>query len=584
MTMIKPLLGLVLLAVLAVPAQAQRTPQEMLDTARAGAPGLALAMMDRLQPDRERQLFAWLSWEQARLEILRGSQRWSDLAARVAGHPSALPPEFRDWAGTQQAQAYLNLGQADESRRVLRALLWADRAQSSPAQIRLWRQLVIESYVVEDRLDDARVALQRYNPDYSDNVLDERLLWARVLLRLDDAEAAQRVLQDQTGAEAEALRALASLRAPGAEVDELRRAAQTAAQGKDLKPVERARFWWIAAEAAAAQKDEMKRAAYLEQALQQDRLLGTSDRVFRIDGDTLWESYLRLGRALGNARQLLIGDDAAWLVLADGLDDQQVLERRGVLAVVAVHGTSPEGRAESNLRLLNSLLAVEGNEEVVAALYLQSVRFPDLASIPEVPRQYLADYALRGGEVRLASRLMEGVVQPPSGVDPYHWQLRRARIHILGGHEDEGIDTLYTVLAGQRELTKDQADQFMQVVFDLQTVKRHDAAITLFTALAPRLTDAQQQREVLFWQADSYKAQGDYERAAWLYMQSAILHDPHAFDPWGQTSRFYAAEALAEAGLVEDARAIYQRLLQATGEPARQLVLRQKLQALPLQE
>ncbi|MDX5332638.1 MAG: hypothetical protein LPK58_01125 [Gammaproteobacteria bacterium] len=573
-----------LLLCLALNAHAQRAPQEMLDLARAGAPGLALSMIDRLQPDRLRQQAAWLSWERTRLDLLEASERWPEVVERVSDYPADLPPDFLAWARTRQALAGLRLKQGAAARAVLRDLLWQVAPRPEPAAIRYWRRLVIESYVVEGRLRDAHVALRRYAQDYGEPNEEERILWARVLLRAGEPAQARQVLSGDERPEALALALLASLGDSGADADALRRQAQAAAGGQGLRPADRARYWQVAARAAERQQDEPLRAWYLERALAQDRQLGERDAVFAYDGDALWDGYLRIGRALGNQRQLLIGDDAAWLAAAAALGDKAVLERRALFAVVAQQGGAERSRDQAHAALIRSLLAEEGGEEVVAALYLQSARYADRSRLPGDARQVLSDYALARGDVRLASSLMGGEVRAPADADPFQWQLRRARIHILGGHEERGIDTLFTVLAQHASMDKDQADRFMQLLFDLQTAQRHEAAISLFTGLAPRIVDPQQQREVLFWQADSHKALGDYERAAWLYLRSAVLHDPHAFDPWAQTSRFYAAEALAEAGHVDDARRIYQQLLQATGEPERQVVLRQKLQALRLKE
>lgn len=573
-----------LLIVLSTAVHAQRSPQELLDMARAGAPGLSLAMMDRLQPDPERQRHAWLSWERARLDILFGARRWDDLVDRVTAYPPDLPPQFLAWARTRQAEAYLRLSDAPASREILRSLLWQLVPRPEPEAFRYWRRLVIESYVVDGRLEDAHTALQRYTQDYGEVAGDENILRGRVLLRVGETEDAERILEGDTRGEARALALLARLRGPEPDTDAVRRAAQAAAGGADLREADRARFWFVAAEAAGRQQDEIKRAWYLERALLHDRHLGQADAVFAYSGDDLWASYLAIGQAEGNTRQLLIGDDTAWLAAAAELDERAVMRRRAFMAVVALHGTTATGRADAHAGLIKTFLDHEGTDEIVAGLYLNTSHFAASTAMPVAARQVLSDYALAHGDVRLASALMEGLSQAPPDADPFAWQLRRARIHILGGHEEEGIDTLYTLLARYRELDKDQADRFIQVLFDLQTAKRHAAVITLFTALAPRITEPQQRREVLFWQADSYKAQGDYERAAWLYLQSATLLDAHAFDPWAQTSRFYAAEALAEAGLTDDARRIYEQLMQATSKPERQLVLRQKLQALRLQE
>ena len=62
------------------------------------------------------------------------------------------------------------------------------------------------------------------------------------------------------------------------------------------------------------------------------------------------------------------------------------------------------------------------------------------------------------------------------------------------------------------------------------------------------------------------------------------MTDPFAMDPWAQTARYRAAQELAGAGMLGDAKRQYSMLLNATADPARQAVLRHELQQLALEE
>ena len=95
-----------------------------------------------------------------------------------------------------------------------------------------------------------------------------------------------------------------------------------------------------------------------------------------------------------------------------------------------------------------------------------------------------------------------------------------------------------------------------------------------------RTIEPRQKREILFWMADSYRDLERYDRAALLYLQSAMFVGPEAMDPWAQTARFKAAESLQESGLVDDARRIYLSLLEVTDEPTRRSVLQHNIQQL----
>ena len=55
-------------------------------------------------------------------------------------------------------------------------------------------------------------------------------------------------------------------------------------------------------------------------------------------------------------------------------------------------------------------------------------------------------------------------------------------------------------------------------------------------------------------------------------------------DPWAQTARYQAAEALAHAGLTDDARRLYAGLLEMARDPERRAVLRRAMQRLWLDQ
>jgi tetratricopeptide (TPR) repeat protein len=117
-------------------------------------------------------------------------------------------------------------------------------------------------------------------------------------------------------------------------------------------------------------------------------------------------------------------------------------------------------------------------------------------------------------------------------------------------------------------------------LFDLQTLKADEQAIRHFRQLINLPIEHTQRREIMFWMADSYKALEQFQKAALLYLQSAMYTGPESMDPWAQTARFNAAESLQKAGLVDDARRIYQSLLEITREPSRRSRLRHNIQQL----
>ncbi|MDX5151356.1 MAG: tetratricopeptide repeat protein, partial [Acidiferrobacterales bacterium] len=92
------------------------------------------------------------------------------------------------------------------------------------------------------------------------------------------------------------------------------------------------------------------------------------------------------------------------------------------------------------------------------------------------------------------------------------------------------------------------------------------------------------QREILFWMAESKVALGKSGEAAELYLRSAYHGQPKGGDMWGQSARYHAAESLAKAGNLEDARTIYQELLRFTPDAKRRAIIERNLQQLWLRK
>lgn len=566
---------------LASVSSADALVDEAMTLARLGAADLALSTLDRQPPDRTAHPDRWTARERARLEILGMEGRWNSVVERAARLPAGLPRDFLVWARTRQAHALLELGRAAEARDLLRDLIWFSSDAVNFEWLDAWRRMLAESYRLDGAPGDALSTLRRLRQDRGAESGIPLPLEARILLDEGRDDEVISLLETETGLEARALRGLAMLRADPESPAVIRSAMEEAAAVEGSEPQARARFLAVAAMAAQQGEEGAGRVSALQAAVAHQHHLGSTDNDFRISADTLWEAYRSLGEAAGNDRQLLIGDDDAWLEAAGALEEGQSVTIRGLLSVVALRGHDEAARDTAHRRLAGSLVADADGRDVLDALYLEGSRFGAPERIPEAVRHLLAENAMARGDLDAASMLMAGLSAPPEGVDPFEWGLRRSRLLILGGQEEAGIDALYDLLADARRLDADAADRFMQVLFDLQTVRRHDAAIHLFRAMAPRLEDPRQSREVLYWEADSHKALGDHEQAARLYLRSASMGEGFA-DPWGMTARFQAAQALASAGLVADARSLYTDLLRVTREQERRVVLRQRLQELEL--
>lgn len=559
--------------------------QEVSKLAEAGAPGLALRLMDQTQPALRSEPEHWTVWEEQRLKILMEHEDWDTVAARVAEHPTDLPTAFSRWARTQQAQAYLNLHQGRAARQTLRALILSvadEDSEKSGDRLQEWRRMIIHSYLADGLNDDALIAIRRYRQDYSHDQAAFLLLRARVLLlNQRSAEAAELLTEHTQEPQAAMLYLLAQLRSEERSAVKVMQTALRHLRGKWADKSLRTALWAVVAEAAQRKDDQGARVNALEHVVANTRQ-AKADKLFTFDADSLWDAYLDYAVYAGNQARLLLGQDKAWFKYAAGLEKKDAVKQRALYALLMQRGSEADVRLKAANLFIKSMHSRRNNSYLIRQLFLQSKRYPALADVPEPIRRVLVDIALARQDIPLASQIMATLDEPPPGKTSYMWHLRRARILIMGGQPRQGALALARFTQMYPKANRTQIDRFLQVVFDLQTVGEHDAAYRLFQDVITATRDKKLHRELYYWMADSRQAQSRHAEAAELYLKSAMLLDGKGWDPWGQTARYQAAKALGKAGLIDDAHFIYQRLLKVTKEEDRRAVLRYEMQKLQL--
>ncbi len=554
--------------------------EQIVAVAAGGATDLALRLLVQYEPPVEDQE-DWMRWEKQRFAILAQKQQWDAIAKRVDNLPAELPQPFVRWALAEAANAQLSAEDGVTARKYLRRLIW--QSNPEPMEFAKWRRLVIRSYLLDNDISDANTALLRYKQDYRADSDVWRLLYAKVLLRAGRNKAAFDVLRDTQSTQGNILRLLAGLRSGIFKAPAVKAAALKLAQSTSRKPELQRGAWALVAEASWRAGDDIYRVIGLERALTLSSDATLRDRVFVVKADDLWQAYEWLAESLGNRLQLLVGNDKAWVEQAQYYESEEKAYARAFYAFLSRRGSEAQVRLDAHKRLVDSLFA-EGRGEVVRALYTRSKQFGSIAAIPVTVRYRLADAELQRRDIRLAARLLKGLDRPPPGEDPDEWSLRQARVLIYAGEFTAGALSLSQILDNKRSLQPEFADRYMQVVFDLQAVDRNAEAYALLDSVFTLVDKPQQRREILFWMADSKKAMGEFQKAGELYLRSAGYANARGADPWGQTARFYAAQALAEAGLVADARNVYRRLLEYTTDQRRRALLQRNIEQLWLRE
>lgn len=556
--------------------------QEIRTIAQNGAVSLALQSIDEQQQelDVKKDLTTWLEWERERLSIYQLGQRWQVLQQRVADYEEDLPEVFYLWAKQQQVDALLTLKKGLQARQILQNLIWSGK-EVKEKWLPLWQKRIIKSYLVDNEMADALLAAQRYYQDYRSTDINDRLLRARILLiNKREEEVVKLLMQDTKHPEGGMLYLLAQLRSGERPPRKVYQSALRQMRGEWADEKLKYMLWAVAAESAKRSGDQPSAANALEFVLAGHKNIELPEGLFDFSSDTLWNMYIEYALYIGNKAQFLIGNDQQWLNAAVKAQKKEPVKARSLYAMVMLKGQNEDTRLRAAKGFLNLMHKRKRGAQLVMKLFLKSDYFKTIHLIPTPIRYDIVNIALSRSNIELASNLMTTIKSAPDGVDSYQWQLRRARIFVLGGKPKKGNKALTRLLEENKTFTKKQLESFLQVIFDLQTAKEHEFSFQLFSAVLPKIEDVRLQRELYYWMADSKKAQQDYVAAARLYLRSALHAGNNGLDPWGQTARYQVAEMLAKADLLQDAHAMYQQLLKVTKDPARRAVLQHELQKL----
>ena len=562
--------------------------------AETGAVSLALKFIEQQQLVFDENKFtAWLEWERERLKIYTLGQRWKATVQRVDIYEYDLPDEYKlpdefyFWAKTKQVDALLALKQAQQARQILLSLIWPKKDVTSQdinikkQWLPKWQKRIIESYLISADKEDALLAAQRYYQDYDSSQLEDRLLYARILLiNQREDEAVELLKSDTQHPQGGMLYLLAQLRSKEKPAEQVLKSAVRQMRSKKANGQLKFMLRAVVAEAAKKNIDRPTMTSALEHVLAGYKKAELPLGLFDFNADTLWDAYIEYALYLGNRQQYLIGDDKQWLQAAAKAQKKHKVKARSLYALVIIKGQSDKARLQAAKEFLNLMHKRKRGAQLIKKLFLESKYFKTISDIPSVIRYDLINIALSRSNIELASDLMATIKVAPAGIDDFQWQLQRARIFVLGGKAKEGVDALVVLLDKYETLSASQLDRFLQVLFDLQTIKQHEFAYLLFDMLTKKDNAEKSQREIYFWMAESLKALQKYTAAAKLYLRSATYNNSIGFDPWGQTARYQAAEMLTKASLLQDAHALYEGLLAVTKDPTRRAVLKAELQKL----
>jgi len=568
--------------------------QQLDELVELGLPSLSLQLLKQEQARLPMYSADWYSLEHKRISLLTELGRWQKIIDRVdelvskAIDGKQINSQIKQWFITQKAIAKLRINQADEALDIVRQLIWSDldashaNKSSGNRLLPLWRRLVIRAYLLKGLDEDARKSLLRYQIDYKDNDSQWLLLRARVLMRTQRYSSVIDLLASSDDIAALPLSLLASIREDPDRTPAIMKQVRSEMSDERISIEELWAYQYVIYQANLQQNNIPAASIELETLLSYGEVYSIMGEEYRVDGDELWDLYITLGDSLANKHQLLKGDYAGWFELAKRLKNNSLVSSRGVYAVIALNASKLEDKHVSHKHLVDLLVGRKNYLELFNQLYVKSSRVEDLDQLSEEVRYRLVGMALKKRKIELAGQLMKSLDEPPEGEDEFSWKMRKARVMVLRGDYETGMDVLQASLKNLDEMPIERIDHYLQVVFDLQSVQRHEQALALFDLLKPEWLGDTHRREIAFWRGESYFELGDFARAAMMFIRSAKETDPTMSDNWAKSARFKAAGALVKARLYDDAETMYKSLLLITVNAARKAVIKQEIQHIQL--
>ncbi len=548
--------------------------------AAAGAPELALSRLNRLAP-QNRLDPAWTSWARERIRLLERTDQWPAIVSGVANLPPGLPPEFVAWAESRDVRALIALHDFRTARALLRNWIWLDPSALSQRRRMELRKEIIAVYLASGDLADGETALERYRDSYPSGQTQFTHREARLLIETRHVRTALWMLAADRSPRARILVLKARLIGGLSSPRTVARAATTLGADRHLDPELRVEAEQVAWQAWENQNRWHEALGRLKRIVALANARRAHLALPRELADELWQTLLSEGTALANRAGLVRGLAGPWFKLASGISGDHPWRALALLAVVAHGSFSSEDQGEADLRMMHLLSRLPDGSNLLLFLFLDPRAVPHLARLPESLRDQLLDPLLATGHLRLAARLVRGLVTPPAGMSPKSWMLKRIEINLYGGQVPRALRELKSDL--DRCSSCPEGGSWLALAFDLEHLHLDLPALALLETLAHNAHRAQRRRQLFYWLGEDESRLGHWRRAAWDYLWSAAMLSPFAMDPWAQSARFKAARALTHAGLDRDALRQYEGLFNAASTTSQKAFIAAKIRALKLQ-
>ena len=536
---------------------------------------------------------AWLNWERQLWKLYRIRGNWQGLYQRTRQIPPAFPQRIRKEARVQAINALIALNDGKKARTLVRQQLFS--SDLLEFEIRAFRKLLIKSYLVDDLLIDASIAMNNYQADFHSATEDELLLMAKVYLKRNYPDAATSLLSSIKPPSAQLLRIFAGLKnqslQPSRAISDAKKLFAELEPRSDHNALKAYQILAVIIYAKHSSDNPLPAVDELEQYLSAvgEGISEVDDIYPRYSAADLLAAYK--ATALGETIQatLLNDSNVGWLDYVSRLPSSAVAQKK------AIYGFLLQNRQNDSVKHLQAGLFRRQLNDLFVTSLIQSARIDIISQLYGAGKPFgalslsgnvgieLSDVALAAGNIQLAAEINRVLTEIPPGMERIDWLLRTVRISIIAGDYDKGYNDLMRWIGEFEQLESAQIDRILQPVFDLQTANQHNLSLQLLHEVNSRSQSDRHKREIAYWIAESYQATRQYIKAADYFLFSA-LQENNGFDPWGEAARYKASEALLAANLVADARVLIEDLLARAATTSRKTKLQQKLQQLWLHE
>lgn len=565
-----------LLIMLAAAAAMYATPVSALETARglaaSGAPRLALARVEQLQPN-DPGAARWAEWECLRLDLLVGLKRNDEALRRAAALPAGLPlPALRQCL-LAAARAAVAEGRGETARTYAARLLW--QLEATAEEARAARLLVIESHLAERQGEAAFRAMLRFEQDYRplERGVAERFVGRLLDLGLEKEAVNWLAALDDAGPLKLRLRLRAGLMDPDAAIAQAR--VQLARDGKAGGGAD---YWRVLADAADKRGDAALRVEALERLLHagDDRGDNSGDnggpKRWQAQAAALWQAYSSAAQAAANQNQLLTGDDNAWLDFAARRLGVSPPQSRALFAHLSRNGAARETRMGAQLQLVFSLYQ-SGLDQ--AALRLFGDERAIAGPLDPRARYLLGSMAEARNAPAAAVRFWQGLAAPPdAGAE--EWQVRFATMQWRSGLPAAALDTMRVLAKPVKTLPDPAVRRAISLAREMLDAGMPGPSEALYAALLPAAGRGHA-RDILVALGGIAESAAQHARAADYFLRAALADESRATDALALQARLAAATSLARAGYREDARAQFEWLLKHSKDPAQIEIARREL-------